>query len=165
MTKTTPSGTMHGTLRADEQLHYRMKEVRTPSGHTTAVVSAKELAWLFAHLRTVVSASPAAWAGRGMTLLQLTALHIISAHAPATLTDVAQALGTGPPAISAMVDRLIRAGLVRRATDSQDHRRVQLTITDHAKPIVGGIDSNTAKRLQVALNGLSSQTAATLSTC
>jgi DNA-binding MarR family transcriptional regulator len=63
-----------------------------------------------------------------MTLLQLTALHIISAQAPVTLADVAQSLGTRPPATSAMVDRLIRTGLVSRASDPQDRRRVQ---TDH----------------------------------
>lgn len=121
---------------------------------TTAVVSAEEIAWLVAHLRAVVAASPTAWAGKGMTLLQLTALHIISAQAPVALTDVAQALGTGPPATSAMVDRLIRTGLVARASDLQDRRRVQLTITDHAKTMIGEIDLNTARRLQVALNDI-----------
>ncbi|MGH3854118.1 MAG: MarR family transcriptional regulator [Pseudonocardiaceae bacterium] len=48
----------------------------------------------------------------GMTLLQLSALHLISALAPVTLTDLAQAMGTRTPATSAMVDRLTRAGLV-----------------------------------------------------
>jgi DNA-binding MarR family transcriptional regulator len=92
-----------------------------------------------------------------MTLLQLTALHLISAQAPVTLTDVAQALGTGPPATSAMVDRLIRAGLVSRALDPQDRRRVQLTITDQAKTMIGEIDSSTARRLQTALNDMGPQ--------
>jgi DNA-binding MarR family transcriptional regulator len=121
------------------------------------VVSAEELSWLVAHLRAVVAASPAAWAGRGMTLLQLTALHIISAQAPVTLTDLAQALGTGPPATSAMVDRLIRTGLVCRAPDPQDRRRVQLTITARAKTMIGDIDPNTARRLQAALNDMGPQ--------
>jgi DNA-binding MarR family transcriptional regulator len=112
---------------------------------TTTMVSAEDIAWLVAHLRAVVAASPAAWAGRGMTLLQLTALHVISAQAPVALTTVAQALGTGPPATSAMVDRLIRTGLVSRAPDPQDRRRVQLTITDHAR------------RLQTALNHMGPQ--------
>jgi DNA-binding MarR family transcriptional regulator len=135
-----------------KQPRYRVEKLRANGGHTTAMVSANEIAWLLTHLQAVVAASPAAWAGRGMTLLQLTALHVISAQAPATLTDVATTLGTGPPATSAMVDRLIRAGLVSSAPDPQDRRRVQLTITDHAKTMIGDIDSSTATRLQTALN-------------
>jgi DNA-binding MarR family transcriptional regulator len=157
MTTTIVNGTMHGALRAGKQPRYRVKKLRANGDHTTAVVSAEEIAWLVAHLRAVVVASPAAWAGKGMTLLQLTALHIISAQAPVTLTAVAQALGTGPPATSAMVDRLIRTGLVSRASDPQDRRRVQLTITDHAKTMIGEIDLSTARRLQAGLNHMGPQ--------
>jgi DNA-binding MarR family transcriptional regulator len=157
MTTTIPSGTMHGELRGVKQPRYRVEEFHANGGRTTAVVSAEEIAWLIAHLQTVVIASPAAWAGRGMTLLQITALHLISARAPVTLTDLAQALGTGSPATSAMVDRLIRTGLVARAPDPQDRRRVELTITDHARKMIGEIDSSTARRLQAALNDIGPQ--------
>ena len=94
-------------------------------GHNGEVVATEDIGWLVAHLQTVVAASPAAWVGRGMTLVQLTALPFISAQAPMTLTDLALALvlGTGLPAPSAMVDRLIRTGLVCSAPDPQDRRR------------------------------------------
>lgn len=157
MATTIANGTTHGALRAGKQPRYQAGELRANGDRTTAVVSAGEIAWLVAHLRAVVAASPAAWAGRGMTLLQLTALHVINAQAPVALTDVAQALGTGPPATSAMVDRLIRTGLVSRASDPQDRRRVQLTLTDHAKTMIGEIDLSTAKRLQAALNDIGPQ--------
>jgi DNA-binding MarR family transcriptional regulator len=157
MTTTIPSGTMHGALRPGKQPRNQVEELRANGGHTTVVVSAQEVAWLVAHLQAVVAASPAAWAGRGMTLLQLTTLHVISAQAPTTLADVAQALSTGPPATSAMVDRLIRTGLVSKASDPQDRRRVQLTITDHAKTMIGEIDLSTARRLQTALNHMGPQ--------
>jgi DNA-binding MarR family transcriptional regulator len=157
MTTRIANGTTHGALRAGKQPRYRVEELRANGDRTMAVVSAEEIAWLVAHLRAVVAASPAAWAGRGMTLPQLTALHVISAQAPVTLTDVAQALGTGPPATSAMVDRLIRTGLVARASDSQDRRRVRLIITDHAKTMIGDIDLSTARRLQAALNHMGPQ--------
>jgi DNA-binding MarR family transcriptional regulator len=123
----------------------------------TTAVSTEEVTWLVSHLRAVVAASPAAWAGRGMTLWQLTALHLISAQAPVTLTDLAQALGTGLPATSAMVDRLISIGLVCSAPDPQNRRRVQLTITARAKPMVGDVALCTAKRLQAVLNGMRPQ--------
>ena len=157
MTTTTPSGAMHGALRAGKQPRYRVKELHANGGHTTPVGSAEEITWLITHLQTVVAASPAAWVGRGMTLLQLTALHIIGAQAPVTLTDVAHALGTRPPATSAMVDRLIRTGLVSRALDPKDRRRVELTITDHARTMIGEIDLSTAQRLQAALDDMGPQ--------
>ncbi len=124
------------------------------------MATAEDIDWLVAHLRAVVVASPAVWAGRGRTLLQLTALHLISALAPVTLTDLGQVLGTRPPATSAMVARLNHGGLVRRTPDSHNRRRVQLTLTAEAEPIIGDTDTDpdTARRLQAVLNGMSPQT-------
>ncbi|HEX6404640.1 MAG TPA: MarR family transcriptional regulator [Pseudonocardiaceae bacterium] len=103
----------------------------------------------------MVTASTAVWAGRGMTLLQLIALQFISALAPVTVSDLARALGTRPPATSAMIDRLAHAGLVRRLPDPQDRRRVQLTITSAAHPIVGDTDEDTAQRLSAVIHAMS----------
>jgi len=127
------------------------------AGHNAGVATADDVDWLVAHLRAVVVASPAVWAGRGMTLLQLSALHFISALAPVTVTNLAQALGTRPAATSAMIDRLTYAGLVCRTPDPRDRRRVQLTLTADAEPIVGDTDPGTARRLQAVLNGMSPQ--------
>lgn len=120
-------------------------------------VSTDEVNWLLSHLQAVVAASPAAWAGKGMTLLQLITLHLISAQEPVTLTDLAQALGTGMPATNAMVTRLASLGLVCSALDPQNRRRIQLTITARARPMVGDVDLHTAKRLHAILNGMPPQ--------
>lgn len=117
-------------------------------------VTAADVDWLVDHLRAVVVASPTVWAGRGMTLVQLTALHVIGALAPVGLTDLAQALGTKPPATSAMVDRLIDIGLVRRTPDPVDRRRVRLSLTADAETIVGDTDPDTARRVQAVLRGM-----------
>ena len=127
-------------------------------GHNAGVVTAEDVDWLVAHLRVVVAASPAVWAGQGMTLIQLSVLHLISALAPVTVTGLEQSLGTKAAATSAMVDRLVRAGLVCSTPDPRDRRRVQLTLTAEAEPIVGDTDLNTARRLQAVLNGMSSRT-------
>ncbi|MGH3983412.1 MAG: MarR family winged helix-turn-helix transcriptional regulator [Pseudonocardiaceae bacterium] len=82
----------------------------------------------------------------------------MSALAPVTLTTLAEALGTKPPATSEMVDRLTHAGLVCRTPDPQDRRRVQLAITAAAEPIVGNTDPGTAIRLQTVLHAMSLQT-------
>ena len=124
-------------------------------GHRAEVVTARDIDWLVAHLRAVVMASPAVWAGRGMTLLQLIALHLIGALAPVSLTELAQALGTRPPATSAMVDRLTHAGLVWRTPDPHNRRRVELTLTADAHQIIGDTAPDTARRLQAVLTAMS----------
>ncbi len=127
-------------------------------GRPTPAVKVEDVDWLLSHLRAVVAASPpAVWAGRGMTLLQLAAMHLISALAPVSLTDLAKALGTRPPATSAMVDRLTHAGMVCRAPDPQNRRRVRLTLTAAATTIIGDTGPDAAKRLHTVLTGLSPQ--------
>ncbi|MGH3911624.1 MAG: MarR family winged helix-turn-helix transcriptional regulator, partial [Pseudonocardiaceae bacterium] len=111
--------------------------------------------WLAAHLRSMVRSRPAAWAISEMTLPQLTALHYISAAGPVTLAGLSEALRTGPPATCAMVDRLVRAKLVRRAQDPRDRRCIRLTVTGEAEPMLGEIDLDTARRLQAVLGGMS----------
>ncbi len=127
-------------------------------GHAAGLVTAEDVDWLVAHLRIVVAASPAVWAGRGVTLLQVSALHLISALTPVSLTGLAQSLGSRPAATSAMVDRLSRAGLVCSTPDPRDRRCVQLTLTAKAEPIVGDTDLDTARRLQAVLHVISPQT-------
>jgi DNA-binding MarR family transcriptional regulator len=134
--------------------------VRARSGPRGAdgTLTTEDVGWVVTHLRVMVGASSAVWAGRGMTLLQLTALHLINALAPVTLTDLAHALGTRLPATSAMVDRLTQAGLVVRTSDPDDRRRIQLTLTTDAEPVIGDTDPDTAKRLHAILTGLDPQT-------
>lgn len=120
-----------------------------------APVTTEDAGWLAAHLRAMVLTRPAVWALSEMTLPQLTALHYISAAGPVTLMGLSATLGTGPPATCAMVDRLARAGLVSRAQDPEDRRRIQLTVTKDAEPMIGDVDLDTARRLHAVLNGMS----------
>lgn len=125
------------------------------AGRRRAAVTTREAEWLAGHLRALVMACPAEWAASEMTLGQLMALHFISARAPVTLAGLAEELGTQPPATCAMVDRLTRAGLVCRRPDPEDHRRVRVVVTGRAEPMIGEIDLETARRLQMVLVGMS----------
>jgi DNA-binding MarR family transcriptional regulator len=146
------------TVSGESRIRARSDRQRAPGGYNGGVVTAEDVDWLVARLRAVVAASAAVWAGRGMTLAQLITLHLISALGPVSLTDLAQALGTRPPATSAMVDRLSHAGLVCRTPDPQDRRRVQLTVTTDVERILGDTEPGTVKRLQVVLSAMSTQT-------
>ncbi|MBV9163593.1 MAG: MarR family transcriptional regulator [Pseudonocardiales bacterium] len=120
------------------------------------MVTTEDARWLASYLRKMVSTRPAAWAGSEMTLSQLIALHFISAKAPMTLLALSEALGTRPPATCAMVDRLARAGLVRRTPDPDDLRRVLLAVTSTSAQMIGKIDPDTARQLQAVLSSMGS---------
>jgi DNA-binding MarR family transcriptional regulator len=120
------------------------------------MVTAEDARWLAAHLRKLILTRPAEWASSDMTLPQLIALHFISAKAPMTLVSLSEALGTRPPATCAMVDRLARAGLVRRTPDPDDLRRVLLALTGKAARMIGKIDVDTARHLQAVLTTMGS---------
>lgn len=57
-------------------------------------------------------------------------LQSIASREPATLNDVAKAVGRGAPAISRAVDSLVRAGLVERTQDPDNRRRLALRLSD-----------------------------------
>ena len=68
-------------------------------------------------------------AARGLTVPQLRALLYLRRHPGAGLSVVAEHLGMSPPAASALVERLVRAGHLERATHPDERRRIQLRLT------------------------------------
>jgi DNA-binding MarR family transcriptional regulator len=54
----------------------------------------------------------------------------IGSREPATLNEIANAVGRGAPAISRAVDSLVRAGLVQRTQDPDNRRRLALRLTE-----------------------------------
>jgi DNA-binding MarR family transcriptional regulator len=64
-------------------------------------------------------------------------LAAIEAREPATLNQVAAAVGRGAPAVSRSVDTLVRAGLVERQADSKNRRRLALRLTQAGRDQLG----------------------------
>jgi DNA-binding MarR family transcriptional regulator len=54
----------------------------------------------------------------------------VAAHQPATLGEIAKAVGRGAPAVSRSVDTLVRAGLVERTQDPDNRRRLALKLSE-----------------------------------
>ena len=70
-------------------------------------------------------------------------LSAIGDKEPTTLNDVAKVIGRGAPAVSRSVDALVRSGLVERAQDPNNRRRLALRLTQAGrdqlnKRIAGG---------------------------
>lgn len=61
----------------------------------------------------------------------------IASKEPATLNDVAKAIGRGAPAVSRSVDALVRAGLVERTQNPNNRRRLALRLTQAGRDQLG----------------------------
>ena len=57
----------------------------------------------------------------------------IEAREPATLTEVADRVGRGAPAVSRAVEALVQAGLVERMHDPANRRRLALRLSDYGR--------------------------------
>ena len=63
-------------------------------------------------------------------------LAAVAANEPATLNQVATALGRGAPAVSRSVDALVRAGFIERSADPDNRRRLAMRLTDIGRSAV-----------------------------
>lgn len=64
-----------------------------------------------------------------LSVPQLRALAFLERHPGACLFHVADHLGVARPTASVIVDRLVRRGLLHRAADPRERRRIVLTLT------------------------------------
>jgi len=65
----------------------------------------------------------------GITTAQGAVIAVIASDPDATQSDIAQAMDLSEPAVTQMINRLQREGLIERSRDSVDRRRWRLTIT------------------------------------
>lgn len=72
----------------------------------------------------------------GITGSQFFVLQKINAKGRLTVSEVAEKLSVSLSAITALVDRLVQAGLVVRSRDDQDRRLVWLEATEKGKEIL-----------------------------
>lgn len=82
----------------------------------------------------------------GMTWTDLQALYVLANHGPATPTELAKRVNLTTGSASRMIDRLERAGFVRRVPDRHDRRRVLIEPVDAAVARVGGFYSHLNER-------------------
>lgn len=63
-------------------------------------------------------------------------LTAVAANEPATLNRVAAETGRGAPAVSRSVDSLVRAGLIERAADPNNRRRLAMRLTSTGRELL-----------------------------
>jgi DNA-binding MarR family transcriptional regulator len=96
-------------------------------------------AWLLLHQTydSVVKCEDKVFSKHGITTEQHSVLMAIKyIDDPVTPTEVGQWLDRNTNSISLIVERMVKAGLVRRVRDLRDRRSVRLVITSHGKEIL-----------------------------
>jgi len=73
----------------------------------------------------------------GLSLAWLVALRVVHAGPGSRVQDLADDLDISPGGASKLVDRLVTAGLVDRATDDSDRRVSRLRLTSQGRRVVG----------------------------
>jgi len=64
---------------------------------------------------------------------------VVQEHGPMTAGEMARACGLTTGAVTAVIDRLERAGMVQRGPDPTDRRKVIVTITPEAEAQIGRV--------------------------
>ncbi|WP_034630046.1 MarR family winged helix-turn-helix transcriptional regulator [Desulfotruncus alcoholivorax] len=94
---------------------------------------------------------------KGVTRNQFVLMNIINDQGRVTVSKVAEDLYVSLSAITALVDRLCRAGLVARHRSEEDRRVVWLELTEEGREVVRGCVEGRRRVLQRYLGQLSEE--------
>lgn len=95
------------------------------------------------------------WASLSLSRAQLRILVLLHQEGPASVGQLASALGVTLPSVTATVDRLVHAGYVQRADDPADRRRVINQLTTEGTALIRRLHEGKRTRLVAALERLS----------
>ena len=113
-----------------------------PSDRAGEIIEA--LAPLLAHHRH-------RWAARcqahGLSIIGFQALALLEMHGGMPMTRLADELGVALPNATGIVSRLVERGIVARADDATDRRRVLVTLTDTGHRLIGEMEAGRRERM------------------
>jgi DNA-binding MarR family transcriptional regulator len=89
--------------------------------------------------------------GEGLSVPQFRCLNFIEGRAGASITEVAAFLGVSLATASAMVDRLVRGGVVLASTAAEDRRRSRLHISGSGRSLLKRMRRGAQRELAAAL--------------
>jgi len=101
-------------------------------------------------LRAFTAFSAAAARAAGLTPQQHQALLVIKGapgRETATIGEIAASLMIRPHSAAELVDRLAQLRMVERAVDPDDHRRVQVALTEQAESVLDGLSAEHLREL------------------
>jgi DNA-binding MarR family transcriptional regulator len=78
----------------------------------------------------------------------------LALHGPQTMSEVADGLEVTTPAVTGLVDKLEKRGLVERVRDSQDRRVVRVRLAPHAQQMAEKHLAERQRRMRLVLETL-----------
>jgi DNA-binding MarR family transcriptional regulator len=107
-------------------------------------------------LQATHAASTPSWLELQLTMAQLKALFLL-AQGTRSMSEVGEGLGTGRPAASLLIDRLVHEGLVERSDDPTNRRRTIVRLTEEGETSVRQLREGGRERYRDALDQLSDE--------
>ncbi len=104
------------------------------------VTSDAEIQELMRQWRAVMALARPRWHDVDLTFTQIRALSAVARRQPMRVSDLAEELGAGLAATSALVERMARHGLVSRSADPDDRRTVLLEPTLRARRLLDKLE-------------------------
>lgn len=92
-----------------------------------------------------------------LPISQLRCLHIVGEQEGQKMVELAHRMEIKLPALSQIVDRLVKRGMVERHADPQDRRVVRLGLTPQAREFVTEAHQARQARMDATLRNLSSE--------
>jgi len=88
-----------------------------------------------------------------VTFTQLRLLRLVAHQVSLTIGDVAEFLGISNAAASKAVDRLVRAGFLRRAESADDRRATEVWVTEEGTALLERFDAGSSEMLLKVMAG------------
>jgi DNA-binding MarR family transcriptional regulator len=126
-----------------------MHDITRYTGDVRAVLEAHFGLGQYLHVK-----EPQEWAQLDLTIGQLKTLMLLAVRSDQTISQLAERLGVGKPAMSILVDRLVHVGLVQRAEDALDRRRTLVALTEPGDDLVTRLRQGSLTRLADCLQAM-----------
>ncbi len=91
----------------------------------------------------------------GVPEAQIKLVVYLAAHGPQTMSEVAEGLDVTTPAVTGLVDKLEKRGMVERVRDSQDRRVVRVRLSPHAQQVAEAHVAERRRQMRAVLATLS----------
>jgi DNA-binding MarR family transcriptional regulator len=104
-------------------------------------------------VRALHAAGPS-WLELNLTMAQLKTLVLVADDGPMHVGQIAERMGVTLPTASYQVDRLARAGLVRRVEDQRDRRRTLVEVSRKADDLLRSLRHGRAGQLRAWLEAM-----------
>jgi len=97
------------------------------------------------------------WIDLNVTMPQLIILMLLREHGPMRVSALAKQVGVSPPTVTAIVNRLVRDGLVERRDDPGDRRVVLNLLSAKGEELMFGLGHRTDEDVLRVIGALSAE--------